>query len=471
MADYVFYPVTVTGSPGTNPYSYAWTTNQVFFNTGSYWAQESSPNIGTPPTSTGTVPGAGDTAIIVSGTVNATDLGLYNYFAPNLNDPTVSPSSGKFIADIAINGGSVQLSELVLAGFSYGVSNTLVPTLGVQGGTLHITGSVIDTVSASVVGNAVTASGGGTIDLSSASLVEIGGTVESDINFGFLDTSGERLALNATQNETISVSGSMNGNTIELTGIGTGISVTGSYDAGTNQYIVTIGDPTTLTFDVANLANAGSLHVAQIGNSFELITCFAAGTRIRTPSGEVAVEALREGDLVRLARSDETRPVRWIGHRRIDCRRHPHPELVWPVRIAAGAFGAALPERDLFVSPDHAVFVDGVLIPVRHLIDGVAIAQQPCDAVTYYHVELVSHEVILAEGLPVESYLDTDGRAFFDNGGGVISLHPAPPAMETVLRVWEARGCAPLVVTGPVLEGVRARLRRHAAAMAQDAAA
>ena len=51
-------------------------------------------------------------------------------------------------------------------------------------------------------------------------------------------------------------------------------------------------------------------------------------------------------------------------------------------------------------SPDHAVFIDGVLIPVRYLINGRTIVQEPADEVTYYHVELPRHDVIFAEGLP-----------------------------------------------------------------------
>ena len=130
----------------------------------------------------------------------------------------------------------------------------------------------------------------------------------------------------------------------------------------------------------------------------------------------------------------------------------------WPVRIAAHAFGDAAPAHDLLLSPDHAVFVDNVLIPVRYLVDGHGIVQERHDDITYYHVELDQHDVVLAEGLPVESYLDAGNRCAFDNGGGVIVAHP-----DFTSRAWEAVGCASLVVTGPELEGVKARLRARAA--------
>jgi len=128
------------------------------------------------------------------------------------------------------------------------------------------------------------------------------------------------------------------------------------------------------------------------------------------------VERLREGDRI-LTAAGETKSISWIGHRLLDCRRHAKPRDVWPVRVRAGAFGDAAPWRDLWLSPDHAVFVDGVLIPIKHLINDISIEQVPVCEVRYYHVELARHEVLLAEGLPCESYLDTGNRSNFSNGG------------------------------------------------------
>jgi hypothetical protein len=134
-----------------------------------------------------------------------------------------------------------------------------------------------------------------------------------------------------------------------------------------------------------------------------------------TPRGETPVEHLQPGDIVTLARGGSA-PVLWCGQRRVRCDRHPRPHDVWPVRVRAGAFAAGRPERDLLLSPDHAVFADGVLVPVRHLVNGAAIVQEPVAAITYHHVELTQHEVVLAEGLPCESYLDTGNRATFGEG-------------------------------------------------------
>ena len=112
-----------------------------------------------------------------------------------------------------------------------------------------------------------------------------------------------------------------------------------------------------------------------------------------------------------------------------------------------------MPATDLMLSPDHAVYVDRVLIPIRLLINGRTVRQVLQDRVSYHHVELAQHDVLLANGMPAESYLDTGDRARFSNGGGVIALHP-----DFSARAWEMNGCAPLVQTGPVLTAVRKRL-------------
>jgi autotransporter passenger strand-loop-strand repeat protein len=177
--------------------------------------------------------------------------------------------------------------------------------------------------------------------------------------------------------------------------------------------------------------------------------CFAAGTRIQAERGFVPVEDLVVGESV-AAHFAGAAPIVWIGHRTIDCRRHARPEGVWPVRVRAGAFGEGMPLRDVLLSPDHAVFVGEVLVPVRELVDGGMIVQERVDSVTYYHVELAQHDVLFAEGLPAESYLDTGNRTNFQGEAGVIALHP-----EFAALAWDALGCAPLVLAGPELEAAR----------------
>jgi Hint domain len=145
----------------------------------------------------------------------------------------------------------------------------------------------------------------------------------------------------------------------------------------------------------------------------------------------------------------------------VDCTRHPKPETVWPVRVREGAFGRNVPVRDLYLSPDHAVCINDVLVPVKLLINGFSITQVKRSHVAYYHVELPEHAVILAEGLTVESYLDTGDRANFD-GEETIRLHPdftTRLARDTTLA-WETKAVAPLVLSGGELVAIRQLLAR-----------
>jgi hypothetical protein len=154
--------------------------------------------------------------------------------------------------------------------------------------------------------------------------------------------------------------------------------------------------------------------------------CFAAGTRIATMRGDIPVEALAIGDEVILAPENGagTRKILWLGHRRIDCTRHPNPSAVWPILVRAGAFAEHQPVRDLWISPGHSVFINGALIQAENLVNGATILQIPRSHIEYWHVELESHSILLSEGLPTESYLDTGNRTAFINGGAYLEYIP-----------------------------------------------
>jgi Hint domain len=185
------------------------------------------------------------------------------------------------------------------------------------------------------------------------------------------------------------------------------------------------------------------------------VPCFVAGTRIATARGLVAVEALAVGEVA--LTPGGSAPVVWLGHRRVDCRRHPRPQDVWPIRVQAHAFGRGRPSRDLWLSPDHAVFWRGALIPIRYLANGASVTQLACDTVTYWHVELPRHDVLLAEGLPTESYLDTGNRGAFVGAAAATQLHPV-----FARAVWQAQGCAPLLLDGPRVIAARRHLLARA---------
>ncbi len=192
--------------------------------------------------------------------------------------------------------------------------------------------------------------------------------------------------------------------------------------------------------------------------------CFLAGTMIATPAGETPVERLAIGDLV-LTADGRAAPVRWIGVQTVVT---PFADRLrsYPVRITAGALGEGLPVRDLCVSPDHALFLDGVLVQAGALVNGTTIVRESAmpERFTYFHVELEDHSLILAEGVPAETFLDTVTRRRFDNfadyaarygdTGPVLTELPAP-------RVKSAR---------QLPQALRERLAAEATAKVADAA-
>ena len=248
------------------------------------------------------------------------------------------------------------------------------------------------------------------------------------------------------------------GSTLDVATSGPVSGLSTSWDQGTGVLTVTgsgFNAAVNLTIG-ANIPTSADFLATYTGGVVQITTdlpCYAAGTHIRTDRGEVAVEDLAVGDAVAATLHGPWAKVVWLGHREVDCARHPRPHDVWPVRIVRDAFGPGQPARDLWLSPDHALHVDGVLIPVRYLLNGATIVQVPTETVSYWHVELACHDVILAEGLACESYLDTGNRGAFANGGGAVQLHP-----DFALKVWEREACAPLVTGGTELGVARSYL-------------
>jgi len=322
----------------------------------------------------------------------------------------------------------------------------------------------------------------GTADVVSQVTTYVGGTLDGTGTLAVgTDGSDDELLVNAgsvaaTQTVTFDVLGDN-----ELLAIGTlaGFgAVIGTFDA-TSEIILAGTSIVTDAFSNGTLTLYGiggaELGTLAIGSGVDpsLLTvnveggvgtarCFVAGTRISTDCGEVKVEAIRIGDKVRVLlgdgpEGDGVAPVIWVGRREVDCASHPAPGKVWPVRVSAGALGPGRPHTAVFLSPDHAIHVEEVLIPVRYLINGSTIMQVPVARVTYCHLELAEHEVLLAQGLPAESFLMMkDGWKYLDRA------EPVQLLPDFSARMWEAFGCARLVVTGAKLAAARALVDRYA---------
>jgi hypothetical protein len=182
---------------------------------------------------------------------------------------------------------------------------------------------------------------------------------------------------------------------------------------------------------IAVTSAADSSMVSQAGSRYFVpkpcVPCFLRGTRILTDCGEVAVENLRIGNLV--ITESGPMPVKWIGDRAVkNSGGLTWPSSVMPIRISRFAFDEHTPHRDLYLSPGHALFIDGALVSASCFDNGVSILPalpEGVDTIQYFQVELATHQVIYAEGTPVETFLANNAtREIFSNFAEYGHLYP-----------------------------------------------
>ncbi len=192
-------------------------------------------------------------------------------------------------------------------------------------------------------------------------------------------------------------------------------------------------------------------------------TCFLAGSHILTDRGEIMVEALQAGDQVATLEDGRIvcREIIWVGCRHVSAAAARDAS---PIRIRQGAFAGNVPHRDLLVTPEHCIFVDGRLIPARMLVNHRSIIEdRTIGGYSFHHVELASHAILLAEGLATESYLDTGNRSCFANAT-VVALRPDFETQGSP-KSWNHDACAPLAVDRETVQPIWERLDRRATSL------
>lgn len=297
-------------------------------------------------------------------------------------------------------------------------------------GTLLNDGTIVIAQANAAIVTGIT--GTGTLTLGASSMLEVADTISNHqtITFGGGDAI---LTSNNAANLSARISGFAATDTISLLGL-----TATSFDYVTGTGLEVTGDGQTVLLDITgNNLQTSSFQVDTNTVGTEITMCFYPGTRVATPAGEMAVELLQPGDMVRTAQGDM--PVRWIGQNHIDLR-FANCQRTLPVRIKAGALGSGLPIRDLLLSPDHAVFMKGLLVQAGALIGQPGITQESDvpEQFTYYHVELDTHELLYAEGALAESFVDNVSRMHFHNWDE--RKAPSQPIQEMDLpRVKSAR--------------------------------
>ncbi len=198
-----------------------------------------------------------------------------------------------------------------------------------------------------------------------------------------------------------------------------------------------------------NQGGAGEINVAAAIQYIENdIACYCRGTLILTDQGEVAVEDLMIGDRIATL-SGELRPIKWIGRRSYAGRFIMGRSDILPICFKAGALADNVPRRDLWISPHHAMYLEGVLIEARDLVNGASVTQaDAAEMVEYFHIELDSHDIIIAEGAWSETFVDDDSRNMFHNAHEYAELYPETERVPAIY-------CRPRLDCGYEVEAAR----------------
>ena len=261
-------------------------------------------------------------------------------------------------------------------------------------------------------------------------------TVQFDSGAQWLVTSNTSAATGLVLN------GFNAGDTIDVTGF---TATAHSTLVGGLGVVLTKSGGGVLTLKVgASLAGGFTVATGAFGTDVTTI-CFCRGTMIRTPKGQMKVEDLAVGDMVVTLGEHFSRPITWIGKGKVLATRGQRSAAT-PVIVRKSAIADNVPNADLRITKAHSLYIDNVLIPVEFLVNHKTILwDDRAQEVEIYHIELESHDVLLANDAPAESYRDDGNRWLFQNaneGWG-------QPAQEP---------CATVLTGGPIVDGIWRRL-------------
>lgn len=344
---------------------------------------------------------------------------------------------------------------LINMGLIFGAAAS--PQSGViDGVTLINDGSIVSNGALEIFSDISAAAGGsGVLEVSAGGTLGLDGSVAAGQSVVFEGSSGE-LDIGIPNAFGAPISGFSGTDALNLTGLAY---VSGSTSAVLANGVLTVSDGAASDqFTLVGVADGTTFTVKQDAAGGVLVEeaaqCFVLGTRILTPAGNVAIEDLNIGDGV-MTLHGGVKPIKWIGRRSYEGRFIAGNPLMLPVCIKADALAPNVPQRDLHVSPGHALYVDGVLVPAWRLVNGVSITQATAVAtVRYLHLELDAHDVIFAEGATTETFLDEDTRAQFANAAEFAQLYPHGLA--------SGPACAPRLDDGFVLHAIQKRIAARA---------
>jgi Hint domain len=313
-----------------------------------------------------------------------------------------------------------------------------------SGATLTVSGTLVNDGSIAIDPSTLTAgglTGTGIVTIDAGSMLQVQGTVASGETIMF-DGSGAYLQLDTPGSVAGSITNFGVGETIDLKGV----------DPAS---VIFSGDLLSFTLGLLSpsftlsLANPGTVIASASADGTVLSAlCFCVNTLILTPSGERPVQELAVGDTVTTHRGTARRIV-WVGTGKVLATRGRR-NAATPVIVHRDALADNVPNRDLRVTKGHSLYIDDVLIPVEFLVNHRSIFwDDNAQEVELYHIELETHDVLVANGAAAESYRDDGNRWLFRNANSGWDLPPQTP-------------CAPVVTGGVAVDAAWRRLLERA---------
>ncbi len=438
---------------------------------------------GTVSGGTGILSSGGAMTVVNAGDITGTGVDAVQFAAGYANRLVVDPASvfGGIVTGGNIIGASA-VSTLELAGTSAGMlsgigtqfvdfaqttidagaswtltgANTFAAgttlwnagTLTMQDTALSDAGLVLNDGAIDIDSSGVTLArlaGTGTVAITGGSTLDIVGSVAAGATIVF-DSARNLLDINPAA-FTGRVDGFTFGGTIGLAGVTDGFSA-GIINGNTLQIERSFHPAVDLTLDPL-VDYAGDRYAVSPEGAVTETPCFLRGTLIRTERGEVPVQHLAVGDRV-VTSSRQIRPIVWIGSGRVLVSPGRRCAAT-PIIVRKGALADGVPHQDLSITKGHSLFIDGVLIPAEFLINHRSILWDDDQRmVAFYHIELETHDVLIANGAAAESYRDDGNRWLFRNANGAWDQPPKPQ-------------CVPVLTGGPIVDAVWKRLLQRAA--------
>lgn len=189
--------------------------------------------------------------------------------------------------------------------------------------------------------------------------------------------------------------------------------------------------------------------------------CYLAGVQIQAGRGILNVEDIKPGDSISTwspsLKNSRRQQVIWCGYADLTVREDLPDDIAgWPVRICKGAIASNVPSRDLRVTGEHGLYLQGRFVPARMLVNGMTILfDKTVKNYRFYHIETEKHAIIKADGAFSETYLDVGGnRQGFATSGNVIPLSRD--------LSWEKDGAAPVAYERDFVEPIFQMLKQRA---------